>query len=397
MPTTAATVATPASWSVRRLAMEEVTPADVQAWAALEARALEPNACASPYFVLPAARHLAGAGEQPFVELVESRSEGQETVRGAFALRSRMATRAMPLPHLEAFHTLHTFFGSPLVDRDHGEAVWQALFDAIASRHRNAHALVLRDIERGGALHQGLQQACNRYGARLHLGRPRARAVLRREHMGLAALKTALRKQHSEIERCRRRLAEAGTLEWRVLRESLPEAAVDDFIRLEHAGWKGEEGSSLHAKPHEEAFFREMSTGFASAGRALFTELKLDGQTIASTSNFVSGGMGFAFKVGWDPAWRKLGVGILNEAELVRLAPEVCADIECFDSGSEPDSFIEKLWPGRRELVTAVVCFDVLARMALHGLRRAEQLHRKLKTLRKRSKDDGPATTLPGA
>jgi CelD/BcsL family acetyltransferase involved in cellulose biosynthesis len=93
----------------------------------------------------------------------------------------------------------------------------------------------------------------------------------------------------------------------------------------------------------------------------LFTELRVGDRVVASTSNFVSGGAGFAFKVGWESELRKYSPGMLNEVELVRAAPEVCADLAWFDSGAAPDSFINRLWPRRRELATLVVPLTRLA------------------------------------
>jgi hypothetical protein len=87
----------------------------------------------------------------------------------------------------------------------------------------------------------------------------------------------------------------------------------------------------------------------------------------------VSGGVGFAFKVGWEAELRKVGPGVLNETELVLAAPEVCADLAWFDSGAQPDSFIDRLWPERRELGTLVVPLTRAGAVSLRllgGLRR---------------------------
>jgi hypothetical protein len=356
-----------AGYTVRALHSEALTADDLRRWSALEADALEPNAYASPHFILPALRHL-DAGSRTEVILIErADTAGMQTV-GACALTRRSANRTLPLPHTEVYQSLHTFCGAPLIAKGHGVEVWTRLLGHIRRESPWSSALVMKNIEQGGGAHRALAQACDALGYALHDSAARQRAMLLPPDTGAEALKRNLRKQHAEIERCRRRVAEGGELNWHIHRQSLDARVIEDFLRLEHSGWKGEEGSSLRSHATEEAFFREVAQGFASQGRALFTELRLGDQTIASTSNFVSGATGFAFKVGWDPAFRKHGIGILNEAELVRHAPEVCADLQAFDSGAEPASFIEKLWPGRRSLVTSTVLFNRPARWAMQAV-----------------------------
>jgi CelD/BcsL family acetyltransferase involved in cellulose biosynthesis len=209
------------------------------------------------------------------------------------------------------------------------------------------------------------------------------RAILIPAEAGPAALKTALGKKLNEIQRCKRRLAEGGEVTWRCLRSGVNTAVVDTFLRLEDQGWKAEEKTSLRSSPADQAFFHDVVARFDGESRALFTELRVGERVIASTSNFVSGGAGFAFKVGWDYELKKLGPGILNETELVREAPEVCADLAWFDSGAQPDSFIDRLWPERRELGTLVVPLTRAGAASLRllgGLRRLAQAARRLRS-----------------
>jgi Acetyltransferase (GNAT) domain len=150
-----------------------------------------------------------------------------------------------------------------------------------------------------------------------------------------------------------RRLRERGTVGWRWHRDQgIPDESVEAFLALEHMDWKGEEGSSLRSCPRGEAFFREVVAGFASARRALFTELTLDGAAIASTCTLISGNVGFGFKIGWNPDFRAMSPGWLNEIEFMRHAPTDFGDIAYFDSGAGPSSFINDLWLTRRTLTT---------------------------------------------
>lgn len=353
--------------TVRALAPEALSAEDRRRWSALEAQAVEPNAYASPHFVLPALRHLDPGSRSEVVFVERQDGAGPQTL-GVATLTRRSANTLLPLPHTEVYQSLHSFCGAPLIATGHGPAVWYGLLRHIRAHTPWSFGLVVRNLESGGAAHTALQQACQAAGYTLRDGPAKQRAMLLPADTGPEALKRNLRKQHAEVERCKRRISESGELAWQIHRQAIEPRVTEDFLRLEHAGWKGEEGTSLRSQPAEEAFFKEMVDGFASECRALFTELRLGDQTIASTSNLVSGTQGFAFKVGWDPAYRKNGVGILNEAELVRHFPQVCADLSAFDSGAEPASFIEKLWPGRRPLVTSIVLFNAPARWSLRAM-----------------------------
>lgn len=356
----------------------ENLPADlVHAWAALEDHAAEPNAYASPDFVLPALKHLdAGAGAQI---LTVERLEGAHRLLTGVIVVQRRITPGLPVPHVRSYASVHSFCGSPLIHRDHARATCEALLSHLRT-HLMLWAWQLDQVEVGGAVEQALSAACKALGLGVSRGIVRRRAMLRPEDTGLDALKRNLRKTFNEVERCRRRMGETGTLEWRVVRSGASDQAVEDFLRLEHAGWKQAEGTSLRSHAHEERFFREVAANFSARGKALFTELTLDGVTIASTSNFVSGGMGFAFKVGWNPEYRKQGIGILNEAELVRHWSAHCADLRGFDSGAEPASFIEKLWPAHRELGQVTVHFNGASAAALAASRWTRRLVQRLRS-----------------
>lgn len=372
-------------WRVRRLAPADLTPGDVQAWIRLEARAAEPNVYLSPHFVLPALRHL-DPELRPVLLLVERSGAGRAELLALGVFTSVSGSRLCPLPQLVGYMSRHSYLGGLLVDRDQVQPAVGALFDHLRSGLFGWQVMVLPKVQSDGPIAQALAARAASHGLKAHCAGAQERAVLRPAEAGQEALKQALGKRYNEVERCKRRLGEQAEVSWQCLRSGVGEAAIENFLQLEHQGWKAEAGSSLRANAADEAFFREMVTRFDAESRALFTELRMGERPIASTSNFVSGGVGFAFKVGWEAELRKYGPGLLNEAELVRAAPDVCADLGWFDSGASPGSFIDKLWTGRRELVTQVV---PLTRWGELGLDTWAFVRRAMRRLRQR---DGEAT-----
>lgn len=351
------------SVSTRVVDARDVSEADRQAWLALEERALEPNVNYSPLFALPALRHL-DPGLKVHLHLAErSDAGGQRRLVGVALVHARRPNGLCPLPYLAAYQTRHAFLGHWLLDREGAGDVAEALLRQIRRTHRWAGAVVLTDCPVDGEQVAVMREAASRLGLPTDIVNRTERAMLVPAEGGLESLRQQLRKQFSNVERCRRRLQEQGTLDWQLLRGRIPESAIEDFLNVEHGGWKRESGTSLRSNPGDEAFFREMSRGFSDADRALFTELRLDGRVIASTSNYLCGRAGFAFKVGWDDAFRKFGLGIFNEAEFVREAPRLCGDLAYMDSGSQPASFIEMLWPRRRQMGTLVILGPLAGRL----------------------------------
>ena len=354
-----------ARWHVRRLTPGELTDRDVEAWADLESRAAEPNAFLSPHFVLPAVRHV-DPGALPVVFLVErGAAGGRETVGAGVFCRAR-GSRFLPLPHLVAYRSLYTSSSGLLLDRDWGDESLAALLGHVRRHEPRCHGIEVPLVWADGPLARAVASASGHGGALFRGVELDERAVLLPAEASPQLLERALGRHKKDLDRRMRRLRERGDVGWRWYRgDGIPSAAVEAFLALEHAGWKGQAGTSLRSRPADEAFFREMVARFDAEGRALFTELTLDGVPIASTSNLVSGRVGFAFKIGWDPDYKAFSPGMLNEVEFVRHASAVCGDLEYFDSGATGDSFINRLWPWRRPKGHVVVPTTAPARVAV--------------------------------
>ena len=322
----------------------------------------------SPHFVLPALAHLDTRASVvlAWVERLEGESRA---VVGVGVFHRSLGTRSFPWPHLTAYQSEHTYLGGLLVDAQAVSAVVEALQLDLSRAGRLWQGLELPRVDAAGALVRAAQNRANqRLPGRL-IGQ-RDRSMLPLAACGEALLHEVLGRKLNEINRCMRRLREQGEVSWHCLRRDIPAESVEAFLHLEHQGWKGEAGTSLRSTPAGEAFFRDMVARFDQAGRALFTELRVDGRVVASTCNFVSGRMGFAFKVGWDPALRRLGPGMLNEVEFIRQGPAHCPDLDTFDSGAPVDSFISRLWPARRSLGLLLMPSNRWASCVLEATRR---------------------------
>lgn len=365
------------SYPVRSLRFAELDAGTLEAWRSLEGRALEANAYLSPHHVVPAVRHLARPGEVENVRFlfVERETAGDRGLVGACVLAHANPRRAFPLPHLRAYRSPHSYLSGFLIDREEAEPAIRALLSFLCRQRWVAHGVDLEDYPA-----EGRQAALvAKIAAQLGLTWSERKSTLRASFVPaeggddyLAARLSPRRAKN--LRRSRRLLESQGRVKWRLLMaHEVDDACIDRFIRLEHEGWKAEQGSSLLSHEAHETFFRATMRSFGGDGRLFFTELLVDDDVIASTSNFLSGGIGFAFKVGWSPRYAKIGPGFFNEVEFVRHAPALCAGIPFIDSGAEPDSFIEELWPGRRRLVSGVLATTAIGSAVARGVHKLRE------------------------
>ena len=341
--------------AVRSVAADRVEADDVAAWLALEPRAAEPNAFLSPHFVLPATRHLT-ANRATIVFFIERLALGTCELVGVGVFDRTSPSLHFPLPRLIAYRSPHSYLDGLLLDRDCHGAALEALLRYIRAEMPGSHC-----VEFGSAWADGRLVAEARTDLSTGGFNSRCRGAIPRAIMVPSACPEllagkALASRVRDLKRRQRGLAKSGQVEWRWHRdEGIPQASVEAFLALEHKGWKGEGGTSLRSCPSGEAFFREVVSGFASQRRALFTELCLNGVPIASCCSFISAHVCFGFKIGWDIEFRSFAPAKINELELMRHAPQAFADIEYFDSGAAPDSYINELWLTRRVLTRLAI------------------------------------------
>ena len=354
---------TPGLW-VQRLALAGIDGAFASAWRDLESRAVEGNAYLSPDFVLPLYRHIEPNAPVLLVGVFADEEPAPPRLVGLGLFRERPGNRAFPLPHLEAFRSEHTFRSGLLIDAALVEPVLDALFGFLCGEGASWHGVAFEDWRPDGPLGRAMLGAAGRAGATWNVGHEYERAGIVPGSVGPGAFEAALGRCNGKDWRKKvTRLLETGELRWRTLRgKSCDEAAVEQFLALEDRGWAREQGTSLRAAG-QEAPFREVFRGLAQDGRFFLNELALGDQVIASTSNFISGNSGFAFKLGWDVTHARLRPGILNELLFLRATPQEFGTLDVIDSGSTAGSWIENLWEGRILMQTGLFATTLRGRL----------------------------------
>jgi hypothetical protein len=367
-------------YKARILRPMDVGDSLVSAWADLESRATVSNAYLSPYFVLPASKYLE-ASSAAFGVFAEKMHGGSSTLIGVAFFKINKPTRHFPLYHLAAFESIHSYLAGFLLDKEYTNEALRAICETLIKEVKPWHGLYINNGSPEDFLTEESKRILADSGMVWTSLSQWERGTLYRSGEDGSFPLLISKNQRKNYRRALRNLNELGHLEWREIREEkLLSNCADEFMRLEHMGWKGSKGTSLYSDPKHVGFFREMIAGFGRENRAFFTELSLDGNVIASTSNLISGNAGFAFKVGWDINFARFAPGIVNEIQMLEHQKDVFNGLDIVDSSAAPDSYINNLWPGRRTITEGIFTHTRMGQIALAGVQKVKKIKNALRS-----------------
>jgi CelD/BcsL family acetyltransferase involved in cellulose biosynthesis len=332
-------------------------------WRRLAAHAVEPNVFYEPGFALAAAPVLGGDVE---AILVWSADASRRLV-GLFPFRLVAHRYGVKLPVLMGWTHPFAPLGTPLVDRDAVAAAVASLLDYVAGDATLPKLLLLPLLDESGPVANALRCAIERRGgAHAAFGRHQ-RAALRPDGNAADYVERAIgKKRHKELNRLRRRLAEAGPVAFEVARSPAAVAAVlQGFLALEAKGWKGAAGTALIQDPELRRFAETAVDTLARQGQASVARLLLGSQTIASIVTLRSAAGVWSWKIAYDESLARFSPGVQAMMELTDtlLADEAVAFA---DSCATPDHpMIDHLWRERLAMADLMIALQPGARFAL--------------------------------
>lgn len=122
----------------------------------------------------------------------------------------------------------------------------------------------------------------------------------------------------SKLKNKLNRLNRIGRVEYVHVRDAQSMvSAVDEFIDVEASGWKASEGTAIRCRPRERAFYHDAAQGFAAAGAAQVSLLRVGGKCIAGSYMLKTGRTLYWLKHGFDEEFAKSSPGQLLFTELV--------------------------------------------------------------------------------
>ena len=342
------------------------------AWDALAACAAEPNPFNESWYLLAALRAFDPDGT---VKLLRFEADGE--LAGLLPLHTPAKYYRWPVPHLAAWVHANCFLGAPLIARGLECEFWRALFEWADANAGRGLFLHLAQIPLAGPVHDALRKVLTEQDRLAAVVHREDRAMLASELSPEAYFEASLSgKKRKELRRQYNRLAELG--EVAMTRTSGDEGLarwIEDFLALEHSGWKGTNGSAIASHQTTTRMFKEALFGAATQGRLERLTLTLDDEPIAMLANFVTLPGAYSYKTAFDERYARYSPGVLVQREnLALLSTE---GIEWCDSCAAADHpMIDHIWRERRPIGRLSIAVGGRVRRALFARLASAELRR---------------------
>ena len=320
----------------------------ISQWRDLADRALTANVFYDPAFALAAAPVL---GRDVIAFLIWSR-RAPRRLCGLFPMRIERHRWGVPLPLLVGWTHPFAPLGVPLVDRNYSQKVIAAWLGYIGSEVSLPSAVLLPQLPLDCPLADVLAAVVERRGGRHVDLEPRVRALLAPAGARTEYLESAIgRKKQKELRRQRRRLEDDGPLRVVTAREPYTAArALETFLRLEAAGWKGRARTAARDDPAIATFVASAVIALVADGKARIDVLEAAGSPIAALITLRSGDSAWCWKIAYDEAHARYspGVQLLIDATQALLADPQIARADSCATSHHP--MIDHVWRERLPL-----------------------------------------------
>lgn len=344
-----------ASVSVRRLPAGTYGAAYAETFADLCRRADAPNLHMAPAAV--AAAPSFGVASEDIVVLA-AHEPRDERLLGLWALRRMRGLRSGLVAVLEApLVPLYEVSSAPVLDRERAGDAAVALLRAIVDAPDLPKILKLPLFPVQGSVHAAIEAALAVTGSTLATYEHWRRPMLapRPEEDAERYLRRALGQGYKKRMQQHRQLEKAGALLYQRHRGEEALAALDDFLALEAAGWKGRGGTALACRPRDAAYIRAVVRNFAATDAARIDLLRLDGAPIAGGLLLDLAGQAHFLKIAYDEGKARLSPGRALAIEMLR--GDFAAGLPFrLDSGAgdrvDPSAYP---WAERQEMANAIV------------------------------------------
>lgn len=272
------------------------------AFAELSSRALEPNPHMAPAAVA-AATALVDAGDIVIIAVWFNEALGLERLAAIWALRSARDWRSGFAAVLRApILPLYEVSSVPVIDRDHADDVMQAMLRHLLAARDLPGTLALPLMPLEGPSHAVLTEACRVTGSRFAAFERWQRPMLIPQAGDTAEsyLRRTLGSGYKKRMQQVRAIAKHGVVGFQRRRGKAAREALESFLTLEAAGWKGKAGTAIASIPADAAYFRRLADSFAEADGLQIDALTLDGAPIAMGLLTESAGTRNFLKIAYD-------------------------------------------------------------------------------------------------
>lgn len=321
---------------------------------------VEATGFAVPELMLALVKH----GDGGILAAVEQNGETVLTV----ALRKRMG-------FFDSWETPLSPSGVPAIAAHAATAAVQGFLDKIKA------PVLLRQLPTDGKTHALLKE----HAVHFHVLSAWERAGLKTTGSFEDWLQTNFdHKRRKEMKRLRARLSEQGVLETQhCAKRSELDGYVDDFLKLENAGWKGGRGTALAQDKAMAAALREGLAALFDAGKLRFWRITLDGKAIACLFAFVEAGRATLGKIAHDESFARFSPGVLVIIDATADFFDD-ADVHVADANAIPGHpMIDRIWRDRLPMANVMVAGSSVSDFRMKTILLAEQKRLALRNLAK--------------
>jgi hypothetical protein len=305
------------------------------------------------------------------------KQQGKQQLIGIMPVHMEGRYGRWPLPHISNWMHPNLFLGNPNIIPGYEQVFWEQLLRALDKKYDTGPFLHLygqaKTLPSAVALHN-VTRKTRRFN---DVVQTTVRAMLETDLRGDEYYRQTVRsKKRKELRRLRNRLNDEGVVD--VVRgcgDGGAEQWIENFLKLEQSGWKGEAGSALGSHHTTRTFFTKVMMAAHQRGLADFSSMTLDGRPIAMLATLINGDYGYSFKTCFDEDYARFSPGVLLQIELMDLREQ--HGLKLIDScASQNHPMIDSLWGQRRDVVRRSVSLNgifgygitVILRMAERSL-----------------------------
>lgn len=322
-------------------------------WRELTREALEPNVFFEPATALAGMRHLPEERRARLLVAWRGAGDARRLV-GLMPILPGRGRHLNPLPIRRAaafYGTLST----PLVAPDRPEETLSAMLDALA--RAGIRGVLMPHLAIDGPVAAALERVQLARGLGAAVFDSHARAMLSSPLAGADYVRATLEpRRRKEADRQRRRLAEDGELAFTLTgaADRVPDA-LETFLSLEAAGWKGRLGTDLLHAPGAASFIRDLAREMSAEGTFRVATLTQGGRAVAAGLVLVAGRRAFYIKTAFDEAYAKSSPGLLLTLDLTAhlLDDSAIDDADSIAVADHP--MIDRVWTHRFSVASVLL------------------------------------------
>ena len=356
----------------------------VPAWEELAAAAIEPNVFYEHWMLLPALRAFS-AGKSIHVVLVlihdPHNPDAPPKLGGLFPLELDTRFGRLGVPALSLWQHVHCYVCTPLLRADAASECMVELMRWFRSGDARASMMELGCISGDGPFHRMLVDLSNELGLLSATTDIFTRGLWREGHDKNSGPESAVSGElRRRLRRKEKRLSERGRVEHLVMQPQDDIGRwIDEFLRIEASGWKGQRGSALASSESDRRYFTEIATSAFHRDRLLMLGLNFDGRPIARRCAFIAGEGSFAFKTAYDEEFADFSPGAMLEMDSIRQL-NALPGVRWMDSCAAPDNaLVNRLSNDRKTIQSLAVGSGALGELVVSTLPLWRWTHRRFR------------------